>query len=167
MKGGYPGLVDAQDIIQELGFGLVPNLFVEAEPSPEVMRGLWEAFRQIVLRGVLPRSLKEMMGVLVSRRNASPYAAQVHLHALMFQGLEDPLLEALSRGQVPEGLPPKAAALLQFALQARRPYPPGLLQLLEEAGLSPREIREAVAVVGLFEFINAWTDLLKVPIDAL
>lgn len=82
------------EIVNELGFGIVPNLFAAAEANPEVQTGLWKAFRHIVLRGVLPRTVKEMMGVVVSRRADSRYAAQVHLHALTLQGIEAPIVAA-------------------------------------------------------------------------
>ena len=107
-----------REIVEELGFGMVPNAFAWAREVPEVQTALWKAFRHVVLKGLLPRTVKEMMGVVASRRAGSEYAARVHLHALMVQGVEAPLLEALERGEVPEGLPPKVAALLRFAHEA-------------------------------------------------
>lgn len=156
-----------QEIIGELGFGIVPNLFSAADPNPEVQTALWKAFRHTVLRGELPRTVKEMMGVVVSKTAGSPYAALVHLHALTLQGVEAPLLGALERGEVPPGVPRKVALLLQFAQDAaRRPNDPALLEPLREV-LSEAEVAEAVAVVGVFRLVNSWTDLMNVPVDAL
>jgi alkylhydroperoxidase family enzyme len=157
-----------QEIASELGFGIVPNLFAEADDNPEVQRALWEAFRYIVLRGLLPRTIKETMGVIVSKEAGSRYAAQVHLHALTLQGVERPILEALERGEVPSGVPQKTQALLRFAYAAaRQPHDPAQVRLLDGVGLSRAEQREAVAVVGLFRMVNTWTDLLAIPLDAL
>ncbi|MER3555515.1 MAG: carboxymuconolactone decarboxylase [Thermus sp.] len=156
-----------QEIETELGFGMVPNIFAYAAGAPEAQTALWKAFRHIVLRGQLPRTTKEMMGVVVSHENRSPYAKGVHLHALMAQGLEQPLLEALSQGTPPQGLPAKTALLLGFAQAAARdPRDPGLIKLLE-GDLSPGEIAEAVATVALFHMVNAWTDLMNIPLDSL
>ncbi len=156
------------EILKELGFGLIPNIFAWTEKAPEAQTALWKAFRHGVLRGRLPRTLKEMMGVLVSRANQSPYAAQVHLHALMVQGVEEPLLEALGRGEVPPGLSPKTQALLRFAQQAgANPKNTLAVAALRQAGLEEAEVLEAVATVALFRMVNAWTDLLEIPLDAL
>lgn len=156
-----------QEIVGELGFGVVPNLFAAADDNPEVRLALWKAFRHIVLRGKLPRTVKEMMGVIVSREAGSRYAAEVHLHALTLQGIEAPILEALSRGEVPAGVPQKTLELLRFAHNAARsPYDAGQRQLMGSA-LSGAEQREAVAVVALFRMVNTWTDLLAVPLDDL
>jgi alkylhydroperoxidase family enzyme len=157
-----------QEITNELGFGIVPNLFTEADVAPEAQTALWKAFRHTVLRGALPRTLKEMMGVIVSKEAGSAYAAEVHLHALTLQGVEQPLLEALQRGEVPKGVPQKTHALLRFAYSAaRNSHNPEHLQLLTGVGLSEGEIREAVAVVAVFRMVNTWTDLLAIPLDAL
>ncbi|BAW02586.1 hypothetical conserved protein [Thermus thermophilus] len=112
-----------REIVEELGFGMVPNAFAWAREVPEVQTALWKAFRHVVLKGILPRTVKEMMGVVASRRAGSEYAARVHLHALMVQGVEAPLLEALERGEVPEGLPPRWPP--SSASPTRRPWTPG------------------------------------------
>ena len=157
-----------QEITDELGFGMVPNLFSAATPNGEVQTALWKAFRHTVLKGELPRTVKEMMGVIVSREAGSSYAAQVHLHALTLQGLEQPILEALDKGEVPAGVTEKVHALLQFAQNAARdPHNPSLTGELRMKGLSEAEVAEAVAVVGLFRMVNAWTDLMDIPLDEL
>lgn len=156
----------AQEITEELGFGLVPNVFARAQ-SAELQTALWKAFRHVVLRGALPRTVKEMMGVLISRARGSRYAAEVHLHALMVQGTEAYLLESLRRGEVPPGLPGRVQALLAFAHEAAASPHPEQVERLRQAGLGEAEVQEAVAVVGLFALINTWTDLLEIPTDPL
>lgn len=147
------------EIERDLGFGLVPNLFREADAAPDVARGLWEAFRGVVMQGELPRTVKEMMGVMVSVRAGSPYAAQVHLHALTLQGTDQTILRALERGEIALGLPEPQRRLLAFAAQPER--------ALLDGHFSETEIREAVATVGVYRWINLWTDTLAVPIDPL
>jgi len=75
-----------QEIVDELGFGVIPNIFAHAK-STDIQTALWKAFRHVVLRGVLPRTVKEMMGVISSQSRGSRYAAEIHLHALMVQGI--------------------------------------------------------------------------------
>lgn len=60
------------------------------------------------------------------------------------------------------------AALLRFAYEAALdPRRPDLLQPLREAGLGEAEVKEAVATLALFRMVNAWTDLLAIPVDAV
>ena len=155
-----------EEIVQELGFGIVPNVFDRASGNPAVESALWQMFRRIILQGELPRTIKEMMGVLVSNVGNSPYAAQIHLHALSVQNVEAPILVALQDGRIPEGVSPEVTALLQFAQEAAKsPNDPSVTGRLVEAGLSDAEVIEAVAVIALFRGVNAWTDLLAIPVD--
>jgi len=155
----------AQQIGEALGF--VPNVFRAAEPHPEAQRALWLAFRHLVLSGALPRTLKEMMGVLVSLELGSGYAAELQLHGLGRQDLEESVLDALRTGEVPRGFSPKVTALLAFAVAtARTPGDPTPLEGLRKAGLDEVEVIEAVMVVGLFQMIGIWTNLMVVPADA-
>ncbi|WP_322816944.1 carboxymuconolactone decarboxylase family protein [Chloroflexus sp.] len=155
-----------QEITHDLGFGIMPNVFAYAK-STDTQIALWKAFRHMVLRGVLPRTVKEMMGVIISQARGSRYAAEIHLHALMVQGLEAKVLDALRRGVIIPTLPGKVQALLQFAQSAAVSPHPQLLAGLQAVGLSEVEIQEAVAVVGVFTLINNWTDMLEIPVDPL
>lgn len=157
-----------KEISSELGFGMVPNLFAEADDVPEMQTALWKAFRHTVLRGELPRITKEMMGVVVSQEAGSEYAARVHLHALALQGIEQPILDALARGEVPKGISPQVQALVKFAqVSARNPQSAWSLGILRDAGLDEREVKQAVGVVALYRMVNTWTDLLAIPVDDL
>lgn len=157
-----------KEIIEELGFGMVPNLFSTADVNEDVQTGLWQPFRHLVLKGHLPRTVKEMMGVIISREASSLYAAQVHLHALTLQGIEEPMIEALNKGEVPQGVPEKTGLLLKFAYDAARaPHSPAPVQTLRGANFNEAEIAEAVAIVGLFRMLNTWTDVMEIPLDDL
>ena len=155
-----------QEIVDELGFGVIPNIFAYAQ-STDIQTALWIAFRHVVLRGVLPRTVKEMMGVISSQSRGSRYAAEIHLHALMVQGLEASLLDSLRRGEILPTLPTRVQALLRFAQSASTLPTPVLLEDLRTAGLSDIEVQEAVAVIAVFTLINTWTDIMAIPIDSL
>src|SRR3954471_7446262 len=77
------------EIEGELGFGIVPNVFKAMATNPPFLEANWNLFRATVLQGLLPRVLKEMIGVVVSAAHDSPYARLVHLHSLGVQGVAD------------------------------------------------------------------------------
>ena len=68
-----------EEIQVELGFGIVPNLFKSMTINPEILEANWKKFRSTILKGDVPRTLKEMLGIAISQFNSSPYALNVHL----------------------------------------------------------------------------------------
>ena len=77
------------EIQRELGFGMVPNLFRSMGANAPLLAANWAKFKATILQGRLPRTVKEMLGVVVSDVNRSEYAKQVHLHSLSVQGVQE------------------------------------------------------------------------------
>jgi uncharacterized peroxidase-related enzyme len=160
------------EIEQELGFGMVPNVFRALGHQPAMLRATWDLFRSVMLQGELPRSVKEMVGVVVSAANESEYALRVHLHSLGVQEVNEEILNALAAGKdSAPGLAPSVNAVLHVAHTAARQGPQAVTEadvaVLEREGLSREELTEVIATVGLFQCINTLTDLMRVPIDAI
>jgi uncharacterized peroxidase-related enzyme len=160
-----------REIEQELGFGMVPNIFRSMGSQPPLLAANWQKFKATILQGRLPRNIKEMIGVVVSTINRSEYAKQVHLHSLSVQGVEKLWLQQLANEELSDAsLPDTIKAMVTFARQAARD-PHALSSneyvALSEAGLSPEEIRELVATIDLFQSVNSYTDLAHVPVDDL
>ncbi|HMO57564.1 MAG TPA: carboxymuconolactone decarboxylase family protein [Roseiflexaceae bacterium] len=158
------------EIRRELGFGIVPNIFKSMAIRPTILRAHWDKFRATILTGHLPRTLKEMVGVLISQHNNSQYAMRVHLHGLSALGMSEEVLQALVRDFENCPLPAREKAILRFGLLAATD-PLRLTDAdyaaLTNHDLSPEEIFEVVATADLFSSINAYTDSARVPIDAL
>ena len=158
------------EIRQELGFGMVPNIFKAMAIRPTLLQTQWNAFRAIILQGHLPRTIKEMVGVLISQANGSEYAMRVHLHGLSALGMSQEVLQALVQDYASCPLPEREKAVLRFGLLAAAD--PLTLSdadyaILRSHDLSEAEIFEIVATAGLFSQINSFTDSAGVPIDQL
>src|SRR5215468_9330753 len=104
------------EIRQELGFGMVPNIFKSMAIRPTLLRANWDIFRATILQGQLPRTLKEMVGVLISQANGSEYAMRVHLHGLSALGISEEVLQALARNYATCTLPEREKQVLRFGL---------------------------------------------------
>ena len=160
------------EIERELGFGIVPNLFRAMGNQPAVLRATWDLFRATVLQGRLPRIVKEMVGIVVSKANNSEYALKVHMHSLGVQGVAESVLAALASGSDnPQGVAPSIAAIIKVAYKAAYHGPLSIdeadMTLLAREGLTPGEIGEVFAAIDLFRYVNGFTDLVRVPVDAL
>jgi uncharacterized peroxidase-related enzyme len=158
------------EIRRELGFGIVPNLFKSMAGSPLILRANWEKFRATILVGHLPRTLKEMVGVLISQANGSEYAMRVHLHGLSALGMSEQVLQALVSDYMNCPLPEREKQVLRFGLLcATDPLriTDADYAALRAHDLSDAEIFEIVATADLFSSVNAYTDAIALEVDAL
>lgn len=158
------------EIRSELGFGIVPNLFKSMAIRPAILRAHWDKFRATVLQGYLPRTLKEMIGIIISQANQSEYALRVHLHGLSALGMSEEVLQALVRDFANCPLPEREKLILRFGLLAATD-PLSITDedyaALRAHQLSDEEIFEVIATADLFVSINTYTDSIALEIDQL
>jgi uncharacterized peroxidase-related enzyme len=158
------------EIRRELGFGMVPNLFRSMAIKPAILQANWEKFRATILHGLLPRTLKEMVGVLISQANRSEYAMRVHLHGLSALGMSEAVLHALVADYMSCPLPEREKQILRFGLLVATD-PLSISDddyaQLRNLQLSDAEIFEIVATADLFSAVNAYTDAIDLELDSL
>lgn len=159
-----------EEIKAELGFGIVPNLFKSMANNPGFLKGNWEKFRATILQGRLPRTLKEMIGVVISQANHSDYALKVHLHGLSALGISEEVLQLLVTDFDQCPLPDRQKAIIYFGLRAGT-QPQALTtddyQRLRDLGLDEIELFEILATANLFTAVNQYTDAIALDIDSL
>ena len=159
-----------EEIKAELGFGMVPNLFKSMATRPDFLEVSWKHFKSTILHGNLPRTLKEMIGIIISQANDSEYALRVHLHGLSALGISEEVLELLVSDFEQCPLPAREKAAIDFGLKAAT-EPHALsdqhYQQLKELGLDETEIFEIIATANLFTGVNQYTDAIKLEIDSL
>lgn len=157
-------------ITAELGFGMVPNLFKSMAINPDILEANWLKFRATMLKGSIPRTLKEMIGVAISQANNSQYALQVHLHGLSALGMSEEVLQTLVSDFDACPLPTREKAVITFGLLAAT-APKSLTtdhyEELTALGLDSSEIYEILATANLFIEVNQYTDAIHLEIDTL
>lgn len=172
----YEALTDAkakrvyEEITAELGFGIVPNLFKSMAAHPDFLEANWNKFRGVVLKGELPRTLKEMIGVAISQKNDSEYALKVHLHGLSALGMSEEVLRTLVSDFEACPLPNREKAVIRFGLLAgTQPHALNDAHFAElrGLGLTDAEIYEIIATANLFTGVNQYTDAIALEVDAL
>ncbi|MEQ8465428.1 carboxymuconolactone decarboxylase family protein [Coleofasciculus sp. E1-EBD-02] len=158
------------EISTELGFGMVPNLFKSMAIRPEFLAATWHQFRGTILKGTIPRTIKEMIGVAISQANGSDYALKVHLHSLSALGISEQVLQMLVSDFDNCPLPEREKAVIRFGLLAAT-KPQQLSDTdykhLHELGLDQSEIFELIATANVFTAINQYTDAIALEIDTL
>lgn len=158
------------EILTELGFGIVPNIFKSMAINPDVLEANWKKFRATILQGDVPRTLKEMIGVAISQAHNSAYALKVHLHSLSALGMSEEVLQTLVSDFAACPLPAREKAVISFGLlAATKPHEitETQYQHLRKFGLDDSEIFEIVATADLFTSINRYTDAIALDIDSI
>ena len=159
-----------EEITSELGFGMVPNLFKSMATLPDFLEANWKQFRGTILHGDFPRTLKEMIGVVISQANNSQYALKVHLHGLSALGMSEEVLRTLVSDFDACPLPEREKAVISFGLKAGT-KPQSLTDAdytrLHNLGLDDDEIFEIIATAHLFAGVNQYTDAINLEIDKL
>jgi len=156
-------------ILLELGFGIIPNIFKTMAINPDILEANWKKFRSTMLQGDVPRILKEMVGVVISQANNSVYVLKVHLHGLSALGMSEEVLSTLVSNFDACPLTAREKAVIKFGLLAGT-NPLELneshYQNLMDLGLDQSEIFEIVAAADLFSSVNRYTDAIALEIDA-
>jgi uncharacterized peroxidase-related enzyme len=158
------------EILNELGFGIVPNVFKSMAHRPKFLEANWNHFRSTILEGDIPRTLKEMIGVAISQYNKSEYALKVHLHGLSALGMSEEVLNTLVSDFDACPLPARDKSMIRFGLKAATD-PLNMsdedYKTLREVGLDDDEIYEIIATAHLFTGINQYTDAISLEVDQL
>lgn len=137
--------------------------------NPRALRAHLDLYRAVVFQdSTLPRRLREAVAVVVSATNRCAYCVAHHGEALARLGEPAAVVDALSRGDVPDDLPTGDRLLLAWARRgAERPAEATAadLEALRDAGFDDRAILDATLTVAYFSFVNRLVLLLGARLE--
>jgi len=138
--------------------GKVANILKVQSLRPEAMEGHIDLYRSIMFApSNISRAEREMIAVAVSSANRCAYCVAHHAEALRHYWREPGRVEALIENGDVEDLPPRARAMLRYAVKLTR-APSEMteadVEALREAGLSDTAILDVAQVVAYFNFVN-------------
>lgn len=155
-----------QEIRKELGLGGVPNVFkAMAGVNTDVLLQNWVAFRRTLLQGDLPRTVKEMIALVVSRENDCPYSIGLHARSLGLLGLPAGTVKGLTDGGPSDGLAPAVQSVLSFARDYCRKVHQPPTAPLEAAGFTEEEVQEVIDTILIVGGMNRFATESEVPVD--
>jgi len=79
-----------EEFYRRMSFPAPPNFITTQGHSSTVVRGTWEAVKNILVAGVLPRWHKEMMFVAISKDRACVYCTAAHIACCRMLGVKPP-----------------------------------------------------------------------------
>lgn len=151
-----------------INFGMIPNLFKAYALRPEILEATWNRVKAVMVAGELPRQLKEMIAVVVSKVNGCQYCINAHSAALKMMGVPQQQARQLVDNFETADLPEDVKMVLRLAVKSTKS--PDMITDLEieelrKLGFSDANIIEIFSVVDLFTSFNRFLDTLSVPID--
>lgn len=157
------------DFQRRMGFPAPPNFIKTQGHSLAVARGTWGLVQNVLVGGLLPRTLKEMMFVAISQARRCRYCVAAHLACCRMLGIEPGALESLV-ANVNDLSPPKVRDIIQFGLKCAsdpQSLTDGDFADLRSHGLGQSEIIEVIAMAALAVYANTIADATGMPDDEM
>ena len=83
-----------EEFYKRMSFPSPPNFIMTQGHSPTVARGTWELVRNVLVSGEIPRWMKEMMFVAISKDRECRYCTAAHIACCRMLGVD---IETLNR----------------------------------------------------------------------
>ena len=158
-----------EEFYRRMAFPSAPNFIMTQGHSSTVARGTWEAVRNVLLLGEIPRWMKEMMFVAISIDRKCRYCTAAHIACCRMLGVSPGLLEQLVRN-VNELPDPKLRDMILFALKCSsnpQSLAEGDFEQLRGHGLKQSEIVEMIAMSALAVYANIIADATAMSADEM
>ncbi|NPA81312.1 MAG: carboxymuconolactone decarboxylase family protein [Epsilonproteobacteria bacterium] len=111
----------------------------------------------------LPYEIKEAIALLISKENNCKMCVDVHKNIAKMLGLSEEKIEEILKGVESMNNDSKDKALLNFCIRASKKDNYKIskedIDALKEMGWSDKEIVEAVAITGYFNYINTLSNV--------
>jgi uncharacterized peroxidase-related enzyme len=150
-------------------FPVAPNFILTQGHSLTAASGTWGLVRNVLVQGKIPRWMKEMVFVAISKDRGCQYCAAAHIACCRMLGVKVEHLDALLRGA--ETLSnPRLREMVRFALKCSR-EPRRITRddhaMLRQHGMDEAEIIELIAMSGLAVYANIMADATAMEADAM
>jgi uncharacterized peroxidase-related enzyme len=148
------------DFQRRMGFPAPPNFIKTQGHSAAAAQGTWGLVQNVLVGGVLPRTLKEMIFVVISHDRRCQYCESAHIACCRMLGVDRESIDALI-DRLDELAPRRTRDIVQFAVRCARD-PQGLTEadyaLLRGHGLSEGEVVEVISMSALAVYANILAD---------
>ena len=157
------------EFYRRMSFPSPPNFIMTQGHSPTVARGTWGVVENILVKGEIPRWIKEMMFVAISKDRSCRYCTAAHLACCRMLGVSPGLLDDLVRDV--HGIQDiKLRDLILFAVKCSR-NPQSLAEVdykqLRDHGLKQSGIVEVIAMSAFAVYANIIADATAMSPDEM
>ena len=149
-----------EEFHRKMAFPTAPNFIMTQGHSPTVARGTWEAVRNVLVTGEIPRWAKEMMFVAISKDRGCRYCTAAHIACCRMLGVHPAILNRFvdDVGSLQDY---KLRDMILFALKCSR-NPQSVTaedyETLRGHGLKQSEIVEIIGMSAFAVYANIIAD---------
>jgi uncharacterized peroxidase-related enzyme len=153
-----------------MGFPAPPNFILTQGHAANVARGSWEAVRNILVTGDIPRWIKELMFVAISVERDCAYCAAAHVACCRSLQVDPDWTDAVSSGKI-EAIPDrKLRDMITFAVKAAldpQGLEPADYNRLHAHGLGIPQVVEIIGMAAFAVYANIVADATAMAPDAM
>jgi uncharacterized peroxidase-related enzyme len=153
-----------------MGFPVPPNFILTQGHATNVARASWEAVRNILVTGEIPRWIKELMFVAISVERDCVYCAAAHAACCRSLQVDPEWTEAVSKGKLDAIPDRKLRDMIAFAVKAALD-PQGLDHIdydrLRAHGVDTAQIVEIIGMAAFAVYANILADATAMAPDAI
>ena len=151
-----------------LGTDAPANLFTAQAERPDILEATWALFKAVLLQGVLPPTVKQMIAMTIAMQNNCRYCLLAHTNALEGMGVPTEVIQSCAKDPDLAQVPPPQRAMLKLGLKTARD-PQSVtdeeFRTLRDNGLTDAEIMEVVMVAACANFFVAWADVSAIALE--
>jgi uncharacterized peroxidase-related enzyme len=164
----------AQTVYKEfaagMGFPAAPNFIRTQGHAPNVARGSWEVVKNILVSGVIPRWIKELMFVAISVERSCMYCAAAHIACCRMLEVNPDWISATAKNELSVIADPKLRDMILFAVKAActpQTITPSDYSNLRSHGLDEHEIMEIIGMAAFAVYANTIADATAMSSDEI
>lgn len=135
--------------------------------NPHILTTTWALLKSVLLQGVLPRSLKELVFVAISNEKDCAYCTEIHTALCKMLEINESTLQAVLK-KSPHINPQKLKLAIDFAMKAAihsNQITEEDHKLLMNAGMSKEEIFELMSLASVVNYSNSLSQSMMVGVD--
>ena len=122
----------------------------------------------VVMEGVVPSTVKEMILMAIAMQNDCQYCSVVHTNALEAMGVPTEVIQSCASDPELAQVPPPQRAMIKLGLKTARD-PKSVtdedFQTLRDYGLSDGEIMEVTMLAACGSFLDTWAHVSGIQVD--
>jgi uncharacterized peroxidase-related enzyme len=158
-----------EEFYRGMSFPAPPNFIMTQGHSRTVVRATWEAVRNVLVSGELPRWQKEMMFVAISKDRDCRYCTAAHIACCRMLGVKTDLIDMLLRN-IDDLSDRKLREMITFALKCSR-NPASVTEhdygALRQHGLTLSQITEIIGMSAFAVYANIIADATAMDADTM
>lgn len=157
------------DFRTRMSFPAAPNFIMTQGHSSAVVRGTWGLVQNVLVSGKIPRWIKELIFVAISRDRNCQYCEAAHTACCRMLGVKPEILDSMVRN-LRAVTNAKVHEMVNFSLKcAKNPQSITAADYatLHRHGLDDGEIVELVSMAGLAVYANIMADATAMEADEM